>query len=151
MRYQVPQFIEIEDKIIGPFTLKQFLIYLGAVLALIPVFLLSDLSLFMTIAIPTMGAAVMFAHLTINGKTLFSTLLNAFGFFSGGQMYMWQRVSGSKPLKIIDQEWRELLRVENVTPTGVPSLTHMAQTLETQGNVVKAEEVEDLLAQNVVK
>ena len=29
MRYQVPQFIEIEDKIIGPLTLKQFVYLAG--------------------------------------------------------------------------------------------------------------------------
>ena len=29
MRYQVPQFIEIEDKIIGPLTIKQFVYLVG--------------------------------------------------------------------------------------------------------------------------
>jgi hypothetical protein len=29
MRYQVPQFIEVEDKIFGPFTIKQFLYIAG--------------------------------------------------------------------------------------------------------------------------
>ncbi len=29
MRYQVPQFIEIEDKIFGPLTLKQFIYLAG--------------------------------------------------------------------------------------------------------------------------
>ncbi len=30
MEYQVPQFIEVEDKIIGPLTLKQFIYVAGA-------------------------------------------------------------------------------------------------------------------------
>ena len=29
MRFQVPQFIEVEDKIFGPFTLKQFIYMAG--------------------------------------------------------------------------------------------------------------------------
>ena len=29
MRYQVPQFTDIEDKIIGPFTIKQFVYVVG--------------------------------------------------------------------------------------------------------------------------
>ena len=29
MRYQVPQFIEVEDKIFGPFTFKQFIYIVG--------------------------------------------------------------------------------------------------------------------------
>lgn len=145
MRYQVPQFIDVEDKIIGPFTLKQFLIYLGAVLSLIPVYLLTDLSLFITIAVPVLGAAVMFAHLKINGKSLFTTLLNAAGFYSAGQLYIWRRAAGGKPLKIIDAEWQESVQVAEPIPAHVTSLTHMAQALETQGNVVKAENVEDVL------
>jgi len=34
MQYQVPQFIEVEDRIIGPLTLKQFLYlaFAGAIL-----------------------------------------------------------------------------------------------------------------------
>ena len=31
MEYQVPQFIEVEDKIFGPFTLKQFIYVAGGV------------------------------------------------------------------------------------------------------------------------
>jgi hypothetical protein len=31
MQYQVPQFIEVEDKIFGPFTFKQFLYVVGGV------------------------------------------------------------------------------------------------------------------------
>ena len=30
MEYQVPQFIEVEDKIVGPLTLKQFIYIAGA-------------------------------------------------------------------------------------------------------------------------
>ena len=29
MQFSVPQFVEVEDKIIGPLTLKQFLVLLG--------------------------------------------------------------------------------------------------------------------------
>lgn len=148
MRYQVPQFIDVEDKIIGPFTLKQFLIYLGAVLGLIPVYLLSDLSLFITVAIPILGIAVMFAHLKINGKTLFATLLNAAGFYSGGQLSIWRREGQTKPLKIVDPAWQEAIQLTQPPAPRPSSLTHMAQALETQGNVVKAEPVADILSRD---
>ena len=31
MRFQVPQFIEVEDKIFGPFTFKQFIYIAGGI------------------------------------------------------------------------------------------------------------------------
>ncbi|MDO8495554.1 MAG: PrgI family protein [bacterium] len=52
MRFQVPQFIETEEKIIGPFTLKQFIFIAigGALLFLI--FFITPPTIFLFIAIP---------------------------------------------------------------------------------------------------
>ena len=92
MRFQVPQFIETETKIVGPFTLKQFLIYVAAVLCLIPVYISSDLSLFITIALPVLGLAAAFAHIKIGSKSLAQTVANAASHTLHGQFYMWRRL-----------------------------------------------------------
>jgi len=143
MRYQVPQFIDIEDKIIGPFTLKQFLMYLVAVFFLIPVFLFSDLSLFITIALPVAGIAGAFAHLKINGKPLAGVLTNGFFFLTKGQMYIWRRTSQPKPLTLKDSQWEELTLAREESQEALTSLTKLSQTLETEGNIVKSEDLED--------
>jgi hypothetical protein len=143
MRYQVPQFVDIEDKIIGPLTLKQFLIYIVAVMVLTPVYLLSDLSLFITFALPVMGVAVAFAHIKINGKSLAVFLANAFQYYTHPQLYRWHRSSKPKPLTIRDSEWEELVEAQTLFRQELTSLTAMAQALETHGNIVAAEEIED--------
>ncbi|MDP3997213.1 MAG: PrgI family protein [bacterium] len=134
MRFQVPQFVDIEDKIIGPFTLKQFLIYLFSVMALVPVFLTTDLSLFLTVAIPVIGVAALFAHFKLNGKSLFVVLMSAVRFFLNGQLYLWRRTADDKPLVLRGEEYggKEGVGAETAT-----SLSERARALETAGNVSK--------------
>ncbi len=140
MRFQVPQFVDIEDKIVGPFTLKQFLMYVVAVMVLVPVFLLSDLSLFLTIAIPVMGAAAAFAHLKINDQTLATVLSHAASFFFTPQLYIWRRVAILKAIIIKDPQWQELTLTRSEAEEELTSLAATARNLDTQGNVVQSTE-----------
>lgn len=152
MRFQVPQFVDIEDKIIGPFTLKQFLMYVVAAMLLVPVYIYSDLSLFITIALPILGVAAVFAHLKIYGRSFSQVVFSAFSYASKGQLYLWRRKK-DKPLDIVDEDW-ELLRAQapnasvrtrtNTPQASVSSLSAIAQSLETTGNI-SYEDVEDPL------
>lgn len=137
MRYQVPQFITIEDKIIGPFTLKQFLIYVGAIMLLVPVFITVPIPVFITIAIPLLGAAALFAHFKLHGRSLFTVIGSAFSFVARGQLYTWQRETGAKPLPVTGEEYTEYRATNNIR-----SLSDRARSLEAVGNVVN-EDVED--------
>lgn len=151
MRFQVPQFVDIEDKIIGPFTLKQFLLYVVAAMLLVPVYIYSDLSLFITIGLPVLGVAAVFAHLKIYGRSFSQVTFSALSYASKGQLYVWRR-NKDKPLKIVDEDW-ELLRAQapNLSvrkhtnqPQDASSLNSIAQSLETTGNVSK-QDAEDPL------
>ncbi|OGY30899.1 MAG: hypothetical protein A3C02_03345 [Candidatus Andersenbacteria bacterium RIFCSPHIGHO2_02_FULL_45_11] len=135
MRFQVPQFVDIEDKIIGPFTLRQFLTYVVAAMLLVPVYIYSDLSLFITIALPILGIAAVFAHLKIYGRTFSQVTFSAISYASKGQLYIWRRLKNS-PLKIIDDEW-DAARASAAADRESASLSSIAQSLETTGNVSK--------------
>jgi hypothetical protein len=138
MRFQVPQFVDIEDKVVGPLTLRQFMIYVGTCLALVPVFLVTDLSLFLTIALPAVGMAGAFAHLKINQKSLFVVIANAFTFFTRGQVFIWRRTEQVKLLPIQGEEYSEI--VARAEP--MMTLRERARLLETQGQLVKEDEVD---------
>ena len=90
MRFQLPQFIETEIKIIGPFTLKQFLwVASGAV------FLFLDFSIFtgiiaIAIAIPIVGIAGAFAFLKIDDMPLINYFANMLSFSFGNKKYLYQ-------------------------------------------------------------
>lgn len=142
MRYQVPQFVDIEDKIIGPFTLKQFLTYVFACMLLVPIYIYSDLSLFITIALPVLGIAAVFAHVKIYGRSFGSVIFSALQYFSKGQLYIWRRTK-AQPMKIVDPEWTEV-RSRVAADRQSHSLSKIAEDLETKGHV-STEDLEDPL------
>ena len=143
MRYQVPQFVDIEDKIIGPLTLKQFLTYVVAVMLLVPVYLASDMSLFITIAIPVIGIAALFAHFKLHGRSLFAIIGHASAFMARGQLFIWRRSSTDKNLAIHGPDVEEMTQV---TLSDAYTLRDRARALETVGNIVNTD-AEDPIAQ----
>lgn len=91
MRYQVPQFIEIEDKVIGPLTIKQF-IYLtgGAGLAYISYALLPwYFSWVFIIAFGVFSAALAFYK--INNKPFIDMVEASIKFYLGNKLYIWKK------------------------------------------------------------
>ncbi len=91
MKYQVPQFIEVEDKIIGPFTIKQFLYLVGgAGLSFIAYTYLP-----LIIAILVIGAiaplSLALAFYRINNKPFIDFLESAFLFYTKQNLYIWKK------------------------------------------------------------
>lgn len=92
MRFQVPQFIEVEDKIFGPLTLKQF-IYLagGAGLSFVFYRILGSIVLaFLPIAI-IMTFSGLLAFFKINNKPFIFVVEAAFKYFWGSKLYIWKK------------------------------------------------------------
>lgn len=91
MRFQIPQFIDVEDKIFGPFTLKQF-IYLagGASMALVCV---TFFGLFfgLLVSSPIVIVALALAFYKINNRPFIYTVESAFKYFTKDKLYIWQK------------------------------------------------------------
>lgn len=96
MRFQVPQFIEHESKVIGPFTFRQF-IYL-AVPGAFAFFLyfLVPVSLFLigTVLLGLIGFAL--AFLKPSGKSLPELLLSFWGYSISPKTYIWEEGAARK-------------------------------------------------------
>ena len=75
-QFVVPQFIEVEDKIFGPITIRQFLILLGAGLLIFIAYRFFDFALFVTALVSVGGLALVFAFVRVNGQTFHYFLLN---------------------------------------------------------------------------
>ena len=92
MQYQVPQFIDLEDRIIGPLTLKQFL-YLAFAGAFIFVFwFLFNFYLWLIISAPLAAMAAAFAFLKINGRPFVYFFLSFIRYFSKPKLYIFSSV-----------------------------------------------------------
>ena len=75
-QFVVPQFIDVEAKIIGPITARQFLILLGATLVIALSFRIFDFALFLTVSIPVFIIAVVFSFVKVNGRPFHFFVLN---------------------------------------------------------------------------
>lgn len=73
MQFPVPQFIDIEDKIIGPFGLKQFGFIFTGGLIILGLFKIFTLGIFFyLLAIPIALITLYFAFATFNGKPVYN-------------------------------------------------------------------------------
>lgn len=91
MQFQVPQFIETEDTIIGPLTFRQLIyIAIGAVISAI-LFFYIDTWLWLIITVVLMAISASLAFIKINGRSMFVFAQSTFG-------YVWRpRVYTLKP------------------------------------------------------
>ena len=91
MQYQVPQFIEVEDKIFGPLTLKQFIYLAGGGGLCLVFFTLLPLYIAIPAAIPVVTLSVALAFYKINEQPLINTLEHAFTYVLGVKLYLWKQ------------------------------------------------------------
>lgn len=70
MRFQIPQFIETEVKIVGPFTLMQFLWVAGGAAMLFLLFIFVKGFLFIALALPIASIFIALAFVKIDGVPL---------------------------------------------------------------------------------
>lgn len=91
MQFEVPQFIEIEDKIFGPLTWRQFLYLSGGCGAAIVLFLTLPKIFFIIFGIPLalLGAAL--AFYPINNRPFDFFLEALIGYVSGKRLYLWRQ------------------------------------------------------------
>ena len=90
MQYQVPQFIEIEDKIFGPLTLKQFIWLAGGGGLCLLCFSVLPIYLTVLIAIPTVALSTALAFYTVNGRPFIVAVEHAFNYLVASKLYLWK-------------------------------------------------------------
>jgi hypothetical protein len=104
MQFQVPQFIEVEDKIFGPLTFKQF-IYIGGGIGgayllwvTLPIYIAAPI-----IAIEG-GLAAALAFFQYNGRPFILALENSFFFLIHSKLYLWNNEHKKKTRQTIEQD-----------------------------------------------
>lgn len=91
MRYEVPQFIEIEDKIFGPLTWRQFLYLSGGIGLGVVLFITTPFIIFMIVGLPIALLAGALSFYPVNNRP-FSFFLEAiFNYVRNQRLYLWQQ------------------------------------------------------------
>ncbi len=106
MRFQVPQFIEIQDKIFGELTLRQFLYLAGGggmcfiLIKILPTILGIILSL------PVAGLSLALSFYKYNDRQFIFVMQSAIMYALGTKLYLWKKepkkIEGSKQSDAID-------------------------------------------------
>jgi hypothetical protein len=102
-QFVVPQFIDVEDKIIGPITTRQFLIILVGGLLLFIEFKLSDLVLFLILGFFTAVFTFAFSFLKVNGMPLHFFVVNIIQTFRRPNLRIWDKNLHPNELKALLQ------------------------------------------------
>lgn len=91
MRFSVPQFIDVEDKIFGPLTFKQFVYLIGG--GGLSYILLQVLPTFVAIIfiIPIGAFAFALAFVRVNNKPFLDIVESAINYFLRDKLYLWKK------------------------------------------------------------
>jgi hypothetical protein len=147
--FTVPQFIDVEDKIIGPITTRQFIICLAGLSLLVPAWRFLGLVWFVIGGLFDFTVTFAFAFLKINGRPFHYFVLNVIQTFKKPSLRIWNH---HNPLK-------DLLSAEEAAAEVVPKVTkpfkakerlasshlkELALIVDTKG-VYKGEEGEEIV------
>jgi len=100
--FQIPQFIDTEDKIVGPLTLKQFFYFAAAFGISLGLFYLLNFGLWIIIAVFLWAFAAGLAFLKVSGHSLPFIIISAFEFYWNPRVIMW-RHEISAPVSLEDK------------------------------------------------
>lgn len=106
MTFTIPQFIEMESKIVGPLTFKQFIfVAAGASFSFMIYFSVGKTSMPLALAIIAiiMGTACALAFVKVDGIDILTVLRHYASFLSSPRIFLWQSFSLPNQ-RIISQE-----------------------------------------------
>ncbi|MDP2593641.1 MAG: PrgI family protein [bacterium] len=118
MRFQVPQFIEVEDKIFGPLSIKQFIYVVGGAGLSFLIYRLAPFNFVfkVMVAAPAVILGALLAFYKINDKPFIFAVESAIRYFFGIKLYIWKK-QPKKPEKKREEE------KEDVSGLYVPRLS----------------------------
>jgi hypothetical protein len=101
MKFTVPQFIDVEDKIIGPITARQFIILMVTALFIFVAYKLFDFALFIFVAVGEFAIGGTLAFFRVNGQPFHFFLLNLIQTSRRPQLRTWDKAYTDAELKAI--------------------------------------------------
>jgi hypothetical protein len=90
MRFEVPQFIEVEDKIFGPFTWRQFLYLSGGVGMATVLFFTTPFLVFVLLGLPIAVLAGALSFYPVNNRPFSFFLEAVINYLTRDHLYLWR-------------------------------------------------------------
>lgn len=96
MRFEVPQFIDVEDKIFGPFTFKQFLYLAGGAGIVYVLWKLLPALIAIPIILPVAGLALALTFYKVNGRPFAQIIESWMKYIAQDKLYLWKKKERKK-------------------------------------------------------
>jgi len=135
-QFVVPQFIDVEDKIIGPITTRQFIMAIVAVLLIFIAYKLADTALFIIEALIIFAIYILLAFIKINGQHFHMFALSIIRSLTRSQLRVWKKGFKLKAEKLSlkeDEKVQEPVLVNKIHPPK-KSLSALSLLIDTGGN-----------------
>lgn len=127
MRFEVPQFIEIEDKIVGPLTWRQFVYVAGGVGIITILYLNTSFMIAILFGFPIGVLSASLAFHKVNNRP-FSIFLEALvSYTAKKKLYLWKKETASS---IIEKEYVNEVPTPKLSNTYGQTITSLSHKLE---------------------
>lgn len=135
MRFQIPQFIDVEDKIFGPLTLKQF-IYLagGASVALVCVTLFGKF-VGAILSSPVVILSLALAFYKVNNRPFIYVIESAFKYLAKDKLYIWHKKEPEKLESMESKTKFSSLVVPNISKSKLKDLNWELDVKKKEGEI----------------
>jgi PrgI family protein len=135
MRFQVPQFLEIEDKIFGPFTFKEFVYLAGGAGLCFVLYKLLGLAIGIIPILFVAGVSLLLTFYRPNDKPFINMVQAGLMYFTQSKLYIWKRREGrTEDRRIEEEEAQEVERkrkmMESRVRLGANKLRDLAWSLD---------------------
>lgn len=129
----VPQFLDVEDKILGPITVRQFLELLVGGLIIVVFYKIFDFTLFIISGLTVLGITLIVAFARINGQPFHLFFLNFVQTLRNPKLKVWK-----KSVDIIKgiEEKQSVIKVAQIAarqPVSSSKISEIALIIDTGG------------------
>jgi hypothetical protein len=123
MQFRVPQFLDIEDKVFGPFTFKQFGYLLGSIAFAYILWKLLPVYVSMPLIVVISGTFLALGFVEVNGRKFGDILESAAKYFFGAKIFVWQKKENPFKNDLTSHE-ESLLKQEKNTVNNSETIKH---------------------------
>ena len=132
MQFKVPQFIDIEDKLFGPFTFHQFAYLVGGAGLVFIIYKLLPLWIGIFLIVPVATLSVLLVFYKINEKPFIFYLQAGVNYFVSSKLYLWKQRLVKPDNKGKEEEASTLPLVSIVPMTSANKLKDLSWSLDVQ-------------------
>lgn len=130
MQFKVPQFLEIEDKIFGPFTFKEFVYLAGGAGLCFTLYKLLGFMLGLVPILAVAGFSFALAKYRPNNKPFINMIESAFNYSFQSKLYIWQRRQNKVDPKVKNAEIEKNIISRDTVRLGGNKLRDLAWSLD---------------------